>query len=125
MGQSIQIKYKYSTVSSGFSKTLSQRVDEYFQTRRISRHANLEMISKTVLGFALWNVTYYWLITGRFSPLEIVGMFVLQEFAQLYMAFNIAHDKHRDIRQSSSPARRSTLSIKFGFAPLSAVLPAF
>jgi hypothetical protein len=66
MGENIQIKYKYAAVSSGFSKTLSQRVDEYFQTRRISRHANLEMISKTVLGFALWIVTYDWLMTGRF-----------------------------------------------------------
>jgi linoleoyl-CoA desaturase len=106
MGENIQIKYKYAAVSSGFSKTLTQRVDEYFQTRRISRHANLEMISKTVLGFALWIVTYDWLLTGRFSSLEVVGMYVLHGFARLYMAFNIAHDANHGAYSKSKRVNR-------------------
>jgi linoleoyl-CoA desaturase len=92
MVENRQFKYAHKVTTSGFSKALSQRVDDYFQDRGISRHANLEMISKTVLGFVLWIATYLWLMTGRFSPLEVVGVYVVHGFAQLYMAFNIAHD---------------------------------
>jgi linoleoyl-CoA desaturase len=92
MAENRQFKFKHKVTSSGFSKALSRRVDDYFQVRGISKHANLEMICKTILGFALWVGTYYWLMTGRFSALEVVGVYVAHGFAQLYMAFNIAHD---------------------------------
>ena len=92
MAETRQFKFKHKVTASGFSKALSQRIDDYFQERQISRRANLEMIFKTVLGFALWVATYLWLMTGRFSSLEVVGVYVLHGFAQLHMAFNIAHD---------------------------------
>jgi linoleoyl-CoA desaturase len=91
-----QFKFTQKVASSGFSKALSERVDDYFLKRQISRHANLEMIFKTIFGFSLWVGTYVWLMAGRFSPIEVVGMYVLHGFAQLFMAFNIAHDaNHR------------------------------
>lgn len=92
MAENRQFKFKHKVTSSGFSKALSQRVDDYFQEKGISRHANPEMVGKTVLGFLLWIGTYLWLMTGRFSSLEVVGVYVVHGFAQLYMAFNIAHD---------------------------------
>jgi linoleoyl-CoA desaturase len=92
MAESRQFKYRQKVTASGFSKALSERVDAYFQGGRISRHANLEMISKTVLGFVLWIASYVWLMTGRFTALEVVGVYVVHGFAQLYMTFNIAHD---------------------------------
>lgn len=90
------VKFQQSVSSSGFSRTLSQRVDKYFQDRLISKHANAEMTFKTVLGFVLWIGTYAWLMTARLSFLGIIGMYVVHGFAQLFMAFNIAHDaNHR------------------------------
>jgi linoleoyl-CoA desaturase len=106
MADTRQFKYKYKVTASGFSRTLSHRIDEYFATRRISRHANLEMISKTILGFALWIGTYVWLMTGRFSPLEVVGVYVVHGFAQLYMAFNIAHDANHGAYARSKRVNR-------------------
>jgi linoleoyl-CoA desaturase len=64
------------------------------------------MISKTILGFALWIASYLWLMTGRFSPLEVVGIYVLHGFAQLYIAFNIAHDANHEAYSKSKRVNR-------------------
>jgi len=106
MVENRQFKFKHKVTSSGFSRAVSQRVDGYFQDRRISKHANLEMISKTILGFALWVSTYLWLMTGRFSSLEVVGVYVVHGFAQLYMAFNIAHDANHGAYAKSKRVNR-------------------
>jgi linoleoyl-CoA desaturase len=102
-----QFKFKQKVTSSGFSKALSQQVDGYFRQRGISRHANLEMISKTILGFALWIGTYLWLMTGRFSSLEVIGVYVVHGFAQLYMAFNIGHDANHGAYSKSKRLNRA------------------
>src|SRR5437763_3816186 len=47
-------KFTRDVTSSAFSKTLAARVDHYFRQRGLSRHANAEMISKTMLAFAMW-----------------------------------------------------------------------
>jgi linoleoyl-CoA desaturase len=106
MVETRQFKFKQKVTASGFSRAVSQRVDGYFQDRRISRHANLEMMSKTLLAFVLWIGTYLWLITGRFSSLEVVGVYVVHGFAQLYMAFNIAHDANHGAYSKSRRVNR-------------------
>ena len=101
-----QLKFKDSVASADFSKVLVQRVNDYFQACQSSKHANLEMISKTILGFTLWIATYLWLMTGRFSPLEVSGVYVLHGIAQLYMAFNIAHDANHGAYSKSKRVNR-------------------
>jgi len=103
LADSRQFQYTEKITASGFSRALSARVDEYFGSRGISRHANLHMLAKTLLGFTLWIATYAWLMTGDFSPIQIVGVYVVHGFAQLHMAFNIAHDANH--RAYSSRAR--------------------
>src|SRR5882724_2135991 len=85
-------KFTRDVTSSAFSKTLAGRVDDYFRQRRLSRHANAEMIAKTMLAFAMWMASYVWLMTGRFTPLALAGVFLVHGFAQLFMTFNIGHD---------------------------------
>ena len=53
MVEPARIRYRESVGASDFAKTLTLRVNAYFDERGISRNANLEMISKTVLGFLL------------------------------------------------------------------------
>ena len=121
MAENRQVKFQYRVTSSDFSRAVSQRVDDYFQERQISRHANLEMISKTVVGFVLWIVTYVWLMTGRFSSLEVVGVYVVHGFTQLFMAFNIAHDaNHR--AYSKSKRVNSALSRVFDLVGVSSYM---
>ena len=89
-------KFTQDVTSSAFSKMLAARVDDYFRQRRLSRHANAEMIVKTVLAFAMWIASYVWLMTGRFTPPAVIGVFLVHGFAQLFMTFNVGHDaNHR------------------------------
>lgn len=92
MAEQARIRYGQRVGASDFARTLTQRIDGYFAERGISRHANGEMVAKTVLGFALWIGTYAVLMSGRFSPLGVVAMYVVHGFAQLFISFNIAHD---------------------------------
>ncbi|HEV7919750.1 MAG TPA: acyl-CoA desaturase [Thermoanaerobaculia bacterium] len=101
-----RFKYEHGIVSLDFSRALGERVDAYFDGRGLSRHANLEMVSKTVLGFALWIVTWVWMMTGHFSALSIVGVYVVHGFAQLHMAFNIAHDANHGAYSKSRTVNR-------------------
>jgi linoleoyl-CoA desaturase len=107
MSESRQFRYARDVSSSAFSKALSHRVDEYFQRRGISRHANPEMVAKTILGVVWWIGTYYWLMTGRFSALQVVGVYVLQGLAQLYMSFNVAHDANHGAYSKSRTVNRA------------------
>jgi linoleoyl-CoA desaturase len=102
----MQFRYAHDVNTSAFSKTLAQRVDAYFVERGISRNANLEMYSKTILGFTLTIAAYLWLMTGRFTALEVVGVYVVLGFAQLYMAFNIAHDGNHGAYSKSKRVNR-------------------
>jgi len=111
MIESRQFKFKEKVTTSGFSKTLSLRVDDYFQSRRISRHANPEMVAKTILGLTLWIATYAWLLTGRFSTVQVIGMYVLHGFVQLHMCFNIAHDGNHGAYSKSKRVNRIVGSV--------------
>jgi linoleoyl-CoA desaturase len=92
MARNHQYRYAHDVTASAFSRELAARVEAYFEERGIWRHANLEMYSKTVLGLAMTAAAYYWLMTGHFTSLEVIGVYVILGSAQLYCAFNIAHD---------------------------------
>jgi len=101
-----QFRFAHEVTSSAFSRDLSHRVEEYFRSRGISRHANLEMYTKTVFGFAATIASYVWLMTGRFTALQVVGVYVVLGAAQLYMAFNIAHDANHGGYSSSKKVNK-------------------
>jgi linoleoyl-CoA desaturase len=101
-----KFKFKHTVASSNFSRALSGRVDDYFRTHHISKRANVEMVFKTILGFALWIATWAWLMSGRLSSLEVVAVYVLHGFAQLHMGLNIAHDANHGAYAKSSGANR-------------------
>ncbi|HYM61769.1 MAG TPA: acyl-CoA desaturase [Thermoanaerobaculia bacterium] len=106
MAENRQFRFTQDVAASAFSKALSERVDAYFQDRRISRHANVEMISKTILGLGLFMGTYLWLLTGRLTSPEVIGVYVLHGFAQVYIAFNIAHDANHGAYSKSKRVNR-------------------
>jgi len=85
-------KFTREVTSSAFSRVLAARVDDYFRERGLSRHANAEMIAKTMLAFVMWIASYVWLMTSRLTPLGLVGVFLVHGFAQVFMTFNVGHD---------------------------------
>jgi linoleoyl-CoA desaturase len=59
--------YKTPTFASAnreFSVTLNKRVGEYFKHNNISRHANAEMIIKTIVMFSLYFGPYFLVVSG-------------------------------------------------------------
>jgi len=54
----------FATSQRDFSTTLNARVNEYFRSEGVSRHANREMIIKTVAMFLLYFMPYAILVSG-------------------------------------------------------------
>ncbi len=90
-----RFKFTHDVTTSAFTTTLAARVDDYFRERRLSKHANPEMMLKTVLAFGMWSASYAWLMT-RSTPLAIITGFLLHGCAQLFMTFNVGHDANHD-----------------------------
>jgi linoleoyl-CoA desaturase len=88
----------YSTVYFGSNKrdfyiTLKKRVDNYFKTNNISRHANFGMVFKTICLFALYIVPYTLLITGTVTT-GLTGWFmsILLGLGMAGIGFSVMHD---------------------------------
>lgn len=97
------IKFNEKITASDFGRTLSRRIEDYFEEGGITRFANGQMVLKTVLGFGAWIATYAWLISDTLPAWGVVGVFVLHGFAQLFMGLNIAHDA---VHGAYAPSRR-------------------
>jgi linoleoyl-CoA desaturase len=55
---------KFSKSQQEFYSTLSQRVNNYFKSRNLSRNANAEMVIKTIFMLSLFFVPYFISISG-------------------------------------------------------------
>lgn len=106
MAEATRIKYRDKVTVSDFSRTLSERVDAYFQGRHTSRHANAEMYFKTVLGLVLMAVVYAVIMSDRLSTLGVILMYGVFGFAQLFVAFNVSHDANHGGYSSSKRVNR-------------------
>lgn len=47
-----------------FNKTLNQRVNQYFKTKKGGRYANSEMVIKTIFMFCLYLIPYFMFVLG-------------------------------------------------------------
>jgi linoleoyl-CoA desaturase len=68
---------KFANTPQTFFVTLNKRVNEYFKTNNISRHANAEMKIKTVFMFCLYFIPYFIIISGAISNLWILWLLCL------------------------------------------------
>jgi linoleoyl-CoA desaturase len=55
---------RFSATRADFFTTLNQRVNEYFKSNSINRHANAEMKIKTAFMYFLYFTPYFLMITG-------------------------------------------------------------
>ena len=66
---------KFANTGQDFITTVNKRVNEYFKTNGISRHANAEMVFKTIFMFSLYLVPYFLIMTGVIT--NVWAMFLL------------------------------------------------
>ena len=62
--QKVSKAITFAATHRDFSATLNKRVNEYFKNSRISRHANTEMVVKTICMFAAYFTPYLLVVTG-------------------------------------------------------------
>lgn len=54
----------FATTSRDFVVTLNSRVNDYFKLHNITRHANREMVIKTIVMFSLYVIPYLLIVTS-------------------------------------------------------------
>ncbi len=74
----------FATTKRDFTATLNKRVNEYFKTNEISRHANSEMVIKTICMFTAYFLPYALIIAGVVT--SGLGLFI----ATLVMGLGVA-----------------------------------
>jgi linoleoyl-CoA desaturase len=57
----------FATTRRDFAATLNKRVNDYFKMNNLTRHANTEMVIKTVFMFAAYFVPYSLILTGTLT----------------------------------------------------------
>lgn len=93
-----RVRFKSTPRKDQFIRVLRERVNEYFETRGISKHANGEMIFKTVFAAVAWLGVYGLIISDVLSPYPwlLIGAFTLLGFVNIFIAFNVMHDATHD-----------------------------
>ena len=83
----------FAATQRDFTATLNKRVSEYFKTHGVTRHANLEMIVKTICMFLLYLVPYVLLITGVVSSWPLMlGMVLIMAVGLAGIGLSVMHD---------------------------------
>ncbi|SHL10044.1 fatty acid desaturase family protein [Hymenobacter psychrotolerans] len=77
---------------STFFATVRERVDAYFQSRQLSRHANGAMWAKTLFFLFSFVGLYSLILFGSFGPWELLGLAGLLGACCAFIGFNICHD---------------------------------
>ncbi len=84
---------KFPKGQQDFFATLNKRVNDYFKTNKISKHANASMVFKTIFMFAMYFIPYALIITGVVTgTLNIFGLYVIMGFGVAGIGLSIMHD---------------------------------
>ncbi len=77
---------------SAFLPTLKKRVEEYFDTQQISRHANAPMVLKTIFFLTLTLGLYFVILFSGFSLVVNLVLAILLGMTMAFVGFNVCHD---------------------------------
>lgn len=77
---------------SEFLPTLKKRVEEYFITNQISRHANVKMVLKTIIFLSVTLGLYAVIILSVLPLMLQLLLAVLLGMTMAFVGFNVCHD---------------------------------
>lgn len=84
---------KFSNTRPDFFTTLNKRVNEYFKTNGITRHANTEMVVKTIFMFCLYFIPYGFIVSGSFlNPWVLIVLCMVMGLGKAGIGLSIMHD---------------------------------
>jgi linoleoyl-CoA desaturase len=76
----------------GFYIVLKERINGYFDNNKVSRHANVEMVLKTIFILSVFVGSYLLILSNQFSPLQMLCLVIINGFFAALIGLNIAHD---------------------------------
>lgn len=77
---------------SDFYKVLRLRVNNYFKEKQISRHANANMVVKTIFMLALYLIPFSFILFTDLSTLMNYFMWVIMGFGMSGIGLSVMHD---------------------------------
>ncbi len=81
-----------NSTSREFSKAVKQRVDHYFEANDLSKHANTQMVVKTVIMLTVYLGSYALIMWGQFS-LEVMWFLTfIMGIGMAGIGFSVSHD---------------------------------
>lgn len=108
-------KVKFNPKSSSeFFPTVRKRVDQYFKDRNISKHANAQMVLKTVFFLGLLAFSYILLLFGNLSFSGLILWATIMGATTAFIGFNVCHDAIHGSYSSNSHVN-NVLSNVFNF----------
>ncbi len=86
-------KISFTSGERDFSKTLNRRVNEYFNSNNLKRHANSEMIIKSIFMFSLFFIPYGLVISDYVTTISwILLLVVIMGFGIAGIGLSVMHD---------------------------------
>lgn len=102
----------FAVTRRDFSSTLNKRVNDYFSDNQISKHANAEMIVKTICMFAAYFVPYALIITGILTgPLPLLLGVVVMSLGLAGIGLSVMHDANH-----GAYARKNWINTAIGYS---------
>jgi linoleoyl-CoA desaturase len=77
---------------SDFFITLRRRVDEYFESNKISKNANAAMVFKSIFYLGTFFLLYGLIISNQFSAMTMFWMAIALGVTSSLIGFNVCHD---------------------------------
>lgn len=90
--KTIKFKKNKSTGSKDFYTTVRERVNNYFEENGISKHANTEMVSKTIILISAFVISYGLIISNMLSPWLMLVLAAFNGFVTALIGLNVSHD---------------------------------
>ncbi len=93
-------------ISREFSKAVKQRVNQYFEENELSRHANFEMVLKTVLLITIYLGSYALIMSGQLSLAAMWFLTFIMGIGMAGIGFSVSHDALHGAYSSNNSVNR-------------------
>ncbi|MBL7898999.1 MAG: acyl-CoA desaturase [Crocinitomicaceae bacterium] len=97
MGKAINAQrasVRFCTKSNAeFNRTLKKRVQDYFKENKLSRFANFEMVSKTIIMIAIYLVPFILMLTGVITNIWLImASWIIMGIGMAGIGMGVMHD---------------------------------
>ncbi len=108
-------------IGTDFAGTLNKRVRQYFKENDISKHANANMVLKTIFMISLYFVPLGFLISGVITNFWVIfGMYMIMGLGTAGIGLSIMHDANHGAYSKNENVNKylgKLLNLIGGYAP--------